>query len=148
MRRGGGKSKWRRMVGKLNKALSLAWRQEWRRVAAVAHSTQSWANPLPPPGEDKEAWVQTAGERRKVLRRKQRARLGRERLRAMRQAVARRADMWRGGEISAVLQPLLRGRRTGALVTVTTADGRLHVRPGRVRSHLRRYFEGVFDNEG
>ena len=55
---------------------------------------------MPPPGEDKEAWVQAAGERRRVLRRKQRARLGRERLKVMRQAVARRADLWRGGESS------------------------------------------------
>ena len=66
----------------------------------------------------------------------------------MRQAVARRVDLWRGGAISAILQPLLRGRHTGALVTVTTADDRLHVRPGRVRSPLRQYFAGVFDNEG
>ena len=65
----------------------------------------------------------------------------------MRQAVARRADLWRGGAISAVLQPLLRGRHTGALVSVTTADGRLHFRLGRVRSHLRQYFAGVFDSE-
>ncbi len=58
------------MVGKLKKALSLAWQKEWRRVAAVARSTQSWATPLMPPGADKEAWVQAAGKRRRVLRRK------------------------------------------------------------------------------
>ena len=62
--------------------------------------------------------------------------------------MARRADLWRAGAISAVLWPMLRGRHTGALVTVTTADGRLHGRPDKVRSHLRKEFEDVFDNEG
>ena len=66
----------------------------------------------------------------------------------MRKAIAKRGALWREGAISQVLRPMLRGRHTGSLVTVTTADGRLHVRPGKVRQHLRQYFEAVFDNEG
>jgi hypothetical protein len=63
-------------------------------------------------------------------------------------AIAKRGDLWRAGAMSQVLRPMLQGRHTGALVTVTTADGRLHVRPGKVRKHLRRCFEAVLNKEG
>ena len=100
------------------------------------------------PGEDKKAWIKAAVARRHETRSKQRARLGRERLKVIRRAIAKRGELWWAGALSQVLRPMLRGRHTGALVTITTADGRLHVRPGKVRKHLRRYFEAVFDNEG
>ena len=139
--------RWRQEVGELNRAMAAAREEDWVRVDAVARSTQNWAKPVERPGTDRQAWTVAAVARRHGVRAKQRARLGRERLKAMRRAIAKRGEMWRAGAISQVLRPMLRGRHTGSLVTVTTADGRLHVRPGQVRKHLRMYFEAVFDNE-
>ena len=60
VRRGGGKSRWRRIVGKLNKALAAAEKKKWRRVSAVVRSTQRWAKPLAYPGADKKGWIKAA----------------------------------------------------------------------------------------
>ena len=130
-------------MGKLNRALAAAREEDWLRVDAVARSTQSWAKPVERPGTDRDAWTAAAVARRHAVRAKQRARLGRERLKAMWKAIAKRGELWRAGAISQVLRPMLRGRHTGSLVTVTTADGRLHVRPGKV--HLARC-DSTFDS--
>jgi hypothetical protein len=99
-----GKSRWRKLVGKLNKAIALAWQGQWQRVGAVARSTQAWSKPVETPDEDRAGWLRATQGKRHEARAKKRARF----------------------------RPMLRGRHTGSLVTVTTADGRLHVRPGTV----------------
>jgi hypothetical protein len=105
VRRGGGKSRWRRVVGKLNKALAAAWKEKWHRMTAVVRSTQGWDKPVEYPGEDKKAWVRAAVARRREARVKQRVRLGREQLKAIGRAIAKRGDLWRAGAMSQVLRP-------------------------------------------